>query len=856
MGRWLGKMLTKGGPAPPVGFFVATTGSPAGDGSFGNPWDLQTAMYGGPGGNVTTPAATVTPGSTVWLRGGTYTGQFVCNVIGSAGNYITYRGYPGERATINGNFDNSITGTHSATVQLHPNGQYQIIRDIEIYNTQVDRLCSPWADQGAALGGKDGDARNEGINLLAYNCKLVNCVIHDNGIAIFASATARKWELNGCLSYYNGYFAPFPEQNEAVSVDLVPAAGIAVATSGTYHKQETGATSITIASHINAGDYTLVCAGKNGLGYALMSATFDGAAMTLLVGRDGYSKSVAMFGLKGHTTTANVVINSGDSNVVRGIAQSFVNVNQNANENLNAVNGIFTVADGAINASSHTLTSATGGFTADMVGASVDIPGAGSAFATLSTSIASFTNTNSVEIQSWDTVYHSVTGQTITVYGGTWWNEQWATFRDGAQAGTVLGANKTQYEIGSVLTTNTNHMVVDGVNLYCAYSKNVAPSGDNTGNLIGGATHTTFNNNPQCRMSTATRTGSGTVNMSWIWDMRVDGHGHNSYDQSGGHALVATVATDNTVTGPTGSWTSEDVGGQITIEGAGVAGARYTTTIASLNSSSSIEVTVAPSTSLGSTTAAWSFGSIIKNTIFLQAANYATQIYGSSDASGAGIEASKNLWAQSSLILGGLSGFRLTDTYVHDNYTVGIATNIGYDVGNMTNFRLENNYMTDAPGLGIAAGAYGNMTISGNTFRGATGSLAADFPSNTYLSSDPATNVVTVIPNDYEANRANIIAYNWQGLTTISVDISSAVAVGTPINVMDGQNYYGTPVWTGTYGGGSITLPQAGTLSDLTAAAAIGGAGGNPDGTFTPQGTMAPAFAVFVVRAKSEETWR
>src|SRR5881227_3772854 len=50
------------GPAP--NFYVSPTGSPSGDGSFTEPWDLATALAG--------PAA-VTPGSTIWLRGGMYT---------------------------------------------------------------------------------------------------------------------------------------------------------------------------------------------------------------------------------------------------------------------------------------------------------------------------------------------------------------------------------------------------------------------------------------------------------------------------------------------------------------------------------------------------------------------------------------------------------------------------------------------------------------------------------------------------------------------------------------------------------------------------------------------------------------
>ncbi len=44
-------------------YYVAPNGSPSGNGSINNPWDLQTALD--------QPAA-VQPGDTIWLRGGTY----------------------------------------------------------------------------------------------------------------------------------------------------------------------------------------------------------------------------------------------------------------------------------------------------------------------------------------------------------------------------------------------------------------------------------------------------------------------------------------------------------------------------------------------------------------------------------------------------------------------------------------------------------------------------------------------------------------------------------------------------------------------------------------------------------------
>ena len=75
-----------------AGFFVAPTGTPAGNGSTQRPWDLQYALSGAQG--------RVRAGDTVWLRGGTYHGAFRTTLDGAAGRWIVFRQYPGERATI------------------------------------------------------------------------------------------------------------------------------------------------------------------------------------------------------------------------------------------------------------------------------------------------------------------------------------------------------------------------------------------------------------------------------------------------------------------------------------------------------------------------------------------------------------------------------------------------------------------------------------------------------------------------------------------------------------------------------------------------------------------------------------
>lgn len=75
----------------------------------------RATYYVSPGGNDSNPgteaqpwltiqkaADTLTAGDTVYIRAGTYSEQVIAQNAGSAGNYITYASYPGERVTVDG----------------------------------------------------------------------------------------------------------------------------------------------------------------------------------------------------------------------------------------------------------------------------------------------------------------------------------------------------------------------------------------------------------------------------------------------------------------------------------------------------------------------------------------------------------------------------------------------------------------------------------------------------------------------------------------------------------------------------------------------------------------------------------
>ncbi len=169
-------------------WYVSPNGSSGGSGSQSSPWDLQTALNGGPSGQVQ-------PGDTVWLLGGTYNGTYTVNISGSSGNYITIRNWNGQRATINQNMWNNQSAI------LSVNGSYLQIWGLEIESTAPTN--NPWMSDGIGFSP----------NVTETDDRIINCVVHDaGGIGISNLNGVERTEVNGTLMYYNGR-SPISDQN-------------------------------------------------------------------------------------------------------------------------------------------------------------------------------------------------------------------------------------------------------------------------------------------------------------------------------------------------------------------------------------------------------------------------------------------------------------------------------------------------------------------------------------------------------------------------------------------------------------------------------------------------------------------
>ncbi|MBA4149952.1 MAG: hypothetical protein H0X66_17710 [Verrucomicrobia bacterium] len=191
---WLASGLLLAGIAQGADFYAAPNGTTDGDGSIERPWNLGKALKG---------SEVVQPGDTIWLRGGVYRAynrpsKYFSSLQGAENQPITVRGFPGERAIIDGNLS-----------QL--TGGWVNYWGFEIMNSLKRRVTPEggpfpkafWAPDGR---GQTTDLTVSGFDLRAPQVKLINMIIRDSiGGGIGINAAAVNPEIYGTLSFHNGW---------------------------------------------------------------------------------------------------------------------------------------------------------------------------------------------------------------------------------------------------------------------------------------------------------------------------------------------------------------------------------------------------------------------------------------------------------------------------------------------------------------------------------------------------------------------------------------------------------------------------------------------------------------------------
>jgi len=172
-------------------WYVAPNGTATGQGTITSPWDLQTALNGGPSGT------NVKPGDIIWLRGGTYIASaktFYCSLAGTASAPIIVRGYPGERAVIDKNGATKDSGGPMPALRVA--NPFVWFWGFEIINSDPNRSrTSPYT-------GTTYSWRGAGVDVYAPSVRFINMILHDNGHGIWDKES--DTEVHGCLIYNNG----------------------------------------------------------------------------------------------------------------------------------------------------------------------------------------------------------------------------------------------------------------------------------------------------------------------------------------------------------------------------------------------------------------------------------------------------------------------------------------------------------------------------------------------------------------------------------------------------------------------------------------------------------------------------
>jgi len=176
LGGALSALLTLSAAA--AEWHVTATGTKEGDGSEKAPWDIQTAML---------QPASVKPGDTIWVHGGTYVpdGAVRVHLQGEKDKPIIVRNWKNERVTVNAPLD-------IASSEQIPT-KYCWIWGLEIQTAGTKNHGNPMN-----IGNSNFPAgSNPGI-------KIINCIAHDcgnNGLGCWGSS---EEEVYGNIIYYNG----------------------------------------------------------------------------------------------------------------------------------------------------------------------------------------------------------------------------------------------------------------------------------------------------------------------------------------------------------------------------------------------------------------------------------------------------------------------------------------------------------------------------------------------------------------------------------------------------------------------------------------------------------------------------
>lgn len=131
----------------------------------------------------------VIPGDTILLLDGLYYALYIVTVTGTAANRIVIKPVNCYQAIIDGGI---IIGNYTGNI-----GRYVNIENMRIYNSDLNR--------GTWLTPQGTITRQTSVSIAAYDCNLINNIIHDGGVGITAYVFATSANIYGNIVFNSGW---------------------------------------------------------------------------------------------------------------------------------------------------------------------------------------------------------------------------------------------------------------------------------------------------------------------------------------------------------------------------------------------------------------------------------------------------------------------------------------------------------------------------------------------------------------------------------------------------------------------------------------------------------------------------
>ena len=160
-----------------------------GNGSRRHPWRLEYALSG---------PRPVRPGDTIWVHGGTYYGHFTSRLAGTGTKPVMLRGYPGERAILDG-------GNSAGASVLMVEGSFAWYWGFEVMSSDLNRVSHQEGSYPHDI--RRGECVTIDQEYAVTGCKFINLVLHDGKLGFNAWKPATDIEVYGCVMYNNGWLA-------------------------------------------------------------------------------------------------------------------------------------------------------------------------------------------------------------------------------------------------------------------------------------------------------------------------------------------------------------------------------------------------------------------------------------------------------------------------------------------------------------------------------------------------------------------------------------------------------------------------------------------------------------------------